>query len=787
VSETAWERALTLTAAGGPIDWDALLAEVASPAERAKLEDLRELCEALGSNAPPAGQSSSDTIGVSAPPGPAAPERWGSLEILEVIGGGSQGMVYRAWDTRLAREVALKLLVDSGSAPDSLSEARRLAKIEHPNVVTVFGADRANGQLGIWMELLRGRTLDQVIRDQGEYSVREAIGIAIEVCGAVAAIHKAGLIHRDIKAQNVMRLPGGRIVVMDLGASQEPAPDDSAVRSLAGTPLYMAPELFTGLAATTASDVYAIGVLLYRMVTGEFPIDANTLGDVRKAHQIGQLRPLREVRPSLPSGFVALVGRCLSADPSKRFATAAHLEHALIDLGREGIDNARSARPRWMLAAGFTALGAALVAGGMFSWTAIQRSRRESTATATPSGVSPDQNAVLFGYQDVAFSSLASDPQRAARAMVAAINVIRGSMPGQHPWFTLLYAQHAAAERAAGDREKTRRALEDGSAHAFGSATHDHPYSAVLAMENARYAQSIQDHARAAREIAQALEIRWHVLDLDKLATRKTSRPSEPALMAASAGGAMLIDTDGDGIADVIEKASGLNPSLPDSDHDGVDDVDEDRDDDGVPNGLELGILGSPFLTWAQYGRIPPRALGWQSPPEFPVIESPLVAPRESWTMTSPQAGTYLFHHLSSAHTARAVEKGFVLFVRGEAVRGIADVLVDLSPAGARFDVIAWPHEGDRVPLQLPTSIAPLEGSQVSAESRDWPLLELRFHPKDQTVSLHADGRLIQRDYRGFHKFQEANSAAISFAVASMGDGTRDLTARYQLVWLEIR
>jgi hypothetical protein len=90
--------------------------------------------------------------------------------------------------------------------------------------------------------------------------------------------------------------------------------------------------------------------------------------------------------------------------------------------------------------------------------------------------------------------------------------------------------------------------------------------------------------------------------------------------------------------------------------------------------------------------------------------------------------------------------------------------------------------------LQLPTSIAPLEGQQVRAPGRDWPLLELRFHPKDGTVSLYGDGQLIQRDYRGFHKFQDPkNGGAVTFAVTSMGDGVRELTARYQLVWLEIR
>ena len=122
------------------------------------------------------------------------------------------------------------------------------------------------------MEFLKGRTLDAIVREQGPFSAREAIVIAVDICGAVAAIHGAGLIHRDLKAQNVMREPGGRLVVMDVGASVtiDIDDDDAASTSLAGTPLYMAPELFDRARPSVTSDVYAMGVMLYRLVTAEF-------------------------------------------------------------------------------------------------------------------------------------------------------------------------------------------------------------------------------------------------------------------------------------------------------------------------------------------------------------------------------------------------------------------------------------------------------------------------------------------------------------------------------------
>src|SRR4029077_14893672 len=135
-------------------------------------------------------------------------------------------------------------------------------------------------------------TLDEILRGQGPFSAREATGIALDLCGAVSAIHSAGLVHRDLKAQNVMREQGGRLVVMDMGTSVDVTREEAGVRSLAGTPLYMAPELFEQGAPSVASDIYAIGVLLYRLVTAAFQIEAQPIGDVRRAHAGGGLRPL---------------------------------------------------------------------------------------------------------------------------------------------------------------------------------------------------------------------------------------------------------------------------------------------------------------------------------------------------------------------------------------------------------------------------------------------------------------------------------------------------------------
>src|ERR1041385_4874147 len=146
---------------------------------------------------------------------------WGSLVILEQIGGGGFADVYRAFDPVLELEVALKLLRVAepvGAASRYLNEARRLAKVRHPNVIVIHGADERDGRVGLWTELLRGRTLAEWLAERGPLSAAEAAVIGMEMCRALAAVHAAGLVHRDVKAENVMREDGGRLVLLDFGA-----------------------------------------------------------------------------------------------------------------------------------------------------------------------------------------------------------------------------------------------------------------------------------------------------------------------------------------------------------------------------------------------------------------------------------------------------------------------------------------------------------------------------------------------------------------------------------------
>ena len=199
---------------------------------------------------------------------PPALSTWGDFSLLARVGSGGFGEVYRAWDPQLQREVALKLLLPGavgGEAEYSamLREARALASVRHTNIVPVHGIDRQDGRVGFWTDFVHGKTLAALLNEQGTFGAREAALICLDVAKALSAVHRAGLLHRDIKAENVMREEGGRILLMDFGLSSlERRQTDTA-----GTPNYMAPELFRGGPATVATDIYAMGVLLYYLVS----------------------------------------------------------------------------------------------------------------------------------------------------------------------------------------------------------------------------------------------------------------------------------------------------------------------------------------------------------------------------------------------------------------------------------------------------------------------------------------------------------------------------------------
>jgi serine/threonine protein kinase/tetratricopeptide (TPR) repeat protein len=290
--------------------------------------------------------------------------RWAHLTVRERIGAGANGTVYRAWDARLDREVALKILPVESDSPAStltiINEGRLLARVRHPNVVIIHGADEIDGLVGLWMELVPGRSLEDLLRERGPWHVDEVVATGVQLSRAVAAVHAAGLLHRDVKTQNVMREDSGRTVLMDFGAGRTFGDEEAS--GITGTPLYLAPEVFAGAHATKRSDVYGVGVVLYRLLTGSYPVQGRTLSDIKNAHEHGAQQSLMEGRSGLPSTLVAVIERALDRDPAKRFADAGELAQALEVIAEEPMPSATLWR--WILA-----VASMVMAAGALWWT----------------------------------------------------------------------------------------------------------------------------------------------------------------------------------------------------------------------------------------------------------------------------------------------------------------------------------------------------------------------------------------------------------------------------------
>ncbi|MFB3903463.1 MAG: protein kinase [Acidobacteriota bacterium] len=265
--------------------------------------------------------------------GPLEIHRWGPLQVRETLGHGGFGTVYRAWDPNLQREVALKLLDTSRkdllrSRETILREGRLLARIRHQNVATVHGVAEHDGMVGLWMELVRGKSLEQLLKTNGPFGSRESIGIGIEVCSALGAAHTAGVVHGDISAKNVIREEGGRIVLVDLGLGtlRPEVVTHETPWAIAGTPVYMAPEMLQGRNPSVTTDVYAMGVLLYHLVAGEYPSEgAARLNEAR----CGKGDLLRDLRPGLSEAFCRVVERALAPNPGERFQSMGEFQVAL--------------------------------------------------------------------------------------------------------------------------------------------------------------------------------------------------------------------------------------------------------------------------------------------------------------------------------------------------------------------------------------------------------------------------------------------------------------------------
>ena len=258
------------------------------------------------------------------------PAKFGRYELLERIGQGSLGALYRARDTVLGREVAVKLMAagflgDEGAHARFFHEAKAAARLQHANIVTMFEFGEQADTPYIVMEFLRGISLAERLRQATPVPLREALDIAVQLCAGLEAAHKQGVVHRDVKPANVWLCLNGTVKLLDFGIATA-ASSGVTVADVFATPGYMAPEQIAGGEVDARTDIFSAGAIVYELLTGRHPFAADSPTAVMMKIVNGTPRTIESTE--LPTALRAAVARALEKSPAARFARAA-------DFGRE--------------------------------------------------------------------------------------------------------------------------------------------------------------------------------------------------------------------------------------------------------------------------------------------------------------------------------------------------------------------------------------------------------------------------------------------------------------------
>ncbi|MBM3957410.1 MAG: serine/threonine protein kinase, partial [Gemmatimonadetes bacterium] len=262
-----------------------------------------------------------------------AVERIGRYRILQEIAAGAQGTVYRGFDPEGGRLVAVKVLHptltgDATYVERFHREASLAASIDHPNVIRIFEVGEDAGRHFMALEFLP-ESLSRLI-ESGGLPPERAAAVAAEIGDGLGAAHARGIVHRDMKPQNVLVTPEGTPKVTDFGiARAESMSTMTATGMMMGTPYYMSPEQARGERADARSDVYSLGCVVYQMLTGQVPFDAPTPLAVLRHHTDSQPRPVRELRSDVPRSLADVVRRSMERDPARRYANASEMAEAV--------------------------------------------------------------------------------------------------------------------------------------------------------------------------------------------------------------------------------------------------------------------------------------------------------------------------------------------------------------------------------------------------------------------------------------------------------------------------
>ncbi|MCJ7511480.1 MAG: protein kinase [Anaerolineales bacterium] len=276
----------------------------------------------------------------------------GRYRVVGAAGSGGMSHVMRARDLNLQRDVAIKLLredllEDSSFTEGFLQEARSAANLLHPNIVTVYDFGHDGGRYFMVMEYIDGADLKTLERRRGAFPVDQAVAMMVEICSGVGYAHRAGLVHCDLKPQNILVTTDGHPKITDFGIARALStirPDETS-SVVWGSPQYFAPEQATGGPPSPSSDVYSLGIILYEMLTGRPPFEAEDAASLAQMHLRAVPRPPSQLNPAIPPALEQIVLKVLSKEPSGRYRTADQLGRVLTTFAAAAPEAARPLRP----------------------------------------------------------------------------------------------------------------------------------------------------------------------------------------------------------------------------------------------------------------------------------------------------------------------------------------------------------------------------------------------------------------------------------------------------------
>lgn len=275
----------------------------------------------------------------------ALPTQIGKYKIQELVGEGAMGTVYRATDSVLGRTVAVKVMNASIARQQDhrnrfLREAQAAGSLQHPNVVTIYDLGELDGHLFIAMEFVHGTDLEKLMTGAEPLKLQSKLDIIVDVLMGLSYAHKHGIIHRDIKPANIRVTEDGHAKIMDFGVAHLQSSDMTRTGLVVGTPSYMAPEQVMGGKAVPGTDIFAVGAVLYHLLTGSKPFEGPTLQSLFYRIVTDMPRPLEEVRPGLPAALNTIVQKSMAKEASQRYESALDMANAIIAVRAELSGNA---------------------------------------------------------------------------------------------------------------------------------------------------------------------------------------------------------------------------------------------------------------------------------------------------------------------------------------------------------------------------------------------------------------------------------------------------------------